>query len=783
MDIQPDLAPHRYAVGQAVSRTEDPVLLRGEGRYTGDLSLAGQAYAVMVRSRLAHGVLRGIEAETTRQMPGVLAVVTARELVAAGIGPMPANVFGENRDGTPVPKPPQMALATDKVRYVGDPIAMVVAESVAQAKDAAEAVLPDIDSLPAATDARAALIPGAPLVHASAPGNLLLDWHSGDAVAVAAAFARAAHVARLDLSNSRVVVCPMEPRAALAEFDTSSGRYVLRVGSQGVFGMRTLLAGVMGVERERIRVLTGHVGGSFGMRYTAYPEYVCAMYAAQALGRPVKWTDERTDSFLSDSHGRASDFTAELALDAEGNFLAVRVTGTANVGAYLSNALTLPQTLNIVKNVVGTYRTPLVEVAIRCAFTNTTPVGAYRGAGRPEGNYIMERLVDAAARETGCDPVALRRRNHIRPELLPYEAPSSVEYDSGDFPALLDRALAAADWDGFAARASVSRARGRVRGRGVGQYLEVTAPASPEMGGIRFEPDGTVTIITGTLDYGQGHAAPFAQVLADRLGVPFGAVRLSQGDSDQLLAGGGTGGSRSLMQSGAAILAAAQQVIENGRRIAAHVLEAAEADIVFERGNFIIAGTDRRIGVMELAAALRRGIALPPDVPASLDAGLVNAGVPSAFPNGCHIAEVEVDPETGDVSVERYVMVNDFGVEVNPKLVAGQAHGGVAQGIGQALGEAVCYDENGQLLSGSFMDYALPRAADVPAFTVLSHAVPARTNPLGVKGCGEAGCAGSLPAVMNALADALAQVGVPSIDMPATPERVWRAVQAAQRAN
>ncbi len=766
-----DALTDRFAIGQPVLRTEDPVLLRGEGRYTDDLNLPGQAHAVMVRSRFAHGVLRGVDTEAAREMPGVLAVLTAADLVAGGINPMPAMVFGQNRDGSTPVKPVRMALAAGKVRYVGEPLAFVVAETRAAAKDAAETVIADIDPLPAVTSARAAAPPGAPLIHDEVPGNLLLDFHYGDSDAVAAAFARAAHVTRLDLVNSRIVVAALEPRAALAEYDAQDGRYVLRVGSQGVIGMRTLLAPVLGIKPEKLRVLTGNVGGSFGMKAFAYPEYVCALYAARLLGRAVKWTDERSDSFLSDSHGRATEVTAELALDADGGFLAVRITSFADVGGVLSNALTLPSTLNIVKNVIGTYRTPLVEVSTRSLFCNTTPVGAYRGAGRPEGNYYMERLIEAAAREMGIDPIALRRRNQIRPDMLPYAAPSGLIYDSGDFPAVLDHALAAADWDGFDARATESARRGRVRGRGIGQYLEVTAPATPEMGGVRFEPDGTVTIVTGTLDYGQGHAAPFAQVLAGRLGVPFDRVRLVQGDSDQLLAGGGTGGSRSIMQSGTAILAAADKVIENGRRAAAEALEAAEADIAFAQGSFVIAGTDRRIGIMELAAR----------APGALDAGLVSQGVPSAFPNGCHIAEVEVEPETGVVRVVRYTMVNDFGVEVNPMLVAGQAHGGVVQGIGQILGEAVRYDADGQMLTGSFMDYALARADWVPDFTVLSHPSPARTNPLGVKGCGEAGCAGSLPAVMNALADALARLGVRQIDMPATPQRVWQAIRDAAR--
>jgi carbon-monoxide dehydrogenase large subunit len=778
MDALTDLSPERFAVGQPVPRSEDPVLLRGQGRYTDDLNLPGQAYAVVVRSRVAHGRLRGIDRDAALAMPGVLAVLTGADLEAAGLGPMPITVFGENRDRSPYPRPRQMALATDRVRYVGDPAAFVVAETAKQAKDAAEAVLPEIDELPAVTDARAAAAPGAPQLYDEAPGNLLLDWQFGDSAAVAAAFARAAHVTRLDIRNTRVVVCPMEPRAAIAEWDAEDGRYVLRTGCQGVITQRNLLAGPLAVPVEKIRVLTGHVGGSFGMKFTCYPESVCALHAARLLGRPVKWTDERTDSFLSDSHGRDHDVTAELALDAEGHFLAVRVTGFANMGARLSNALTLPGTMNVARNIVGVYRTPLVEVATRCLFTNTTPVGAYRGAGRPEGNYYIERLLETAAREMGISAVELRRRNHIRPEHLPYTTPTGAVFDSGDYPALLDRTLALADWDGFDARAADSAARGRVRGRGLGQFLEATAPASPEHGGVRFEADGTVSLVTGTLDYGQGHASVFAQVLAQALGVPFGAIRLVQGDSDQLLAGGGTGGSRSLMQSGAAILAAAERVIETGKRIAAVLLEAAEADIEFAAGRFAIVGTDRGIGIMQLAQRLREGVALPEGVPASLDASLVNAGVPAAFPNGCHVAEVELDPDTGAISVAKYTMVNDFGIEVNPLIVAGQAHGGVVQGIGQALGEAVQYDESGQLVTGSFMDYALPRAADSPSFVIASHPTPARTNPLGVKGCGEAGCAGSLPAVMNAVVDAMGRYGVRHFDMPATPERVWAAISA-----
>jgi carbon-monoxide dehydrogenase large subunit len=769
--------PGRFAVGQPVSRLEDPILLRGQGRYTDDLNLPGQAYAVMVRSRLAHGRLRGIEADAARAMPGVLGLYTVADLKAAGIRPMPVNVMGQNWDGRPIPHPAQWALAGERVRYVGDPVAMVVAETSQQAKDAAEAVVLDIEPLPAITEAAAAAA-GAAVLHDEAPDNVVLDWKYGDWPAIDAAFVGAAHVVEIPIRNPRVVVAAMEPRAGIGEWD--DGRWTLRVGCQGTFGLSRGLAGVLGAEAGRVRVLSGNVGGSFGMKASVYPEYIAILHAARQLRRPVKWTDERSESFLSDSHGRDHDHTLGLALDAVGRFLAIRITGYANTGAYLSNSTTLPPTMNIVKNMVGPYRTPLIAAAVKCMFTNTTPVGPYRGAGRPEGNYYRERLIDIAARRLGIDPVALRRRNLITPELLPYRAPSAVEYDSGDFPAILERCLAAADWESFPARRADSAARGRLRGRGIGTYLEVTAPASNEMGGIRFESDGSVSIVTGTLDYGQGHWTPFAQVLADHLGVPFASIRLLQGDSAQLIAGGGTGGSRSIMNSGAAIVAAGNEVIEKGRKLAAHLLEAAEADIEFAAGRFAIAGTDRGIGLMELAAALRNGTVLPEGLPASLDASLVFPGVESAFPNGCHVAEVEVDPETGQVDVVKYNMINDFGVLVNPALVAGQAHGGVVQGIGQALCESVRYDEAGQILTGSFMDYALPRAADAPEMAFASHPVPAKTNVLGVKGCGEAGCAGSLPAVMNALVDALGEFGITHIDMPATPEAVWAAIRAAR---
>jgi carbon-monoxide dehydrogenase large subunit len=757
---------------------EDPKLLRGEGRFTDDINLPGQAYAAIVRSRHAHGLIKSIDTSVAKKMPGVLAVYTGADF--AGYGPLKSNLPFKNRDGSDMKKPRRQPVPADKVRFVGDPVACVVAESLAQAKDAAEAVVVDIEPLSVVIDPQDAAIPGAPLIYEEVPGNLPLDYHYGDAEKVAAAFAAAKHVVKLKLVNSRMIVNAIEPRAAIGAYDGATERFTLYTCSQGVMGLRAGLAEIFGVPTDKLRVVTYNVGGSFGMKAQAYPEQVCVLHAARALGRPVKWTDERSTSFVSDNHGRDQVQTAELALDAQGRFLALRLSGYANLGGYMGAMAPQPPTLNIVRNVASVYRTPLLEVSTRCVFTNTTYVSPYRGAGRPEGNYFMERLIDYAATQIGIDRVELRRRNQIRPRELPYKAASGQMYDSGDFPAILKRALELADWKGFSKRKRESRKRGKLRGIGLGCYLEVTAPANKEMGGIRFDPDGGVTIITGTLDYGQGHATPFAQVLSEKLGIPLDRIRLLQGDSDQLLAGGGTGGSRSMMNSGAALVEASAKVIEQGKAIASHVLEASAADIEFANGRFVVAGTDRSIGILELAEKLRGGLQLPPGTPATLDVRHVSDGVPAAYPNGCHVAEVEVDAETGRIEVVKYTAVNDFGTVINPLMVDGQVHGGVVQGIGQALLERTVYDSDGQLLSGSFMDYAMPHAADVPELTVVSHPVPAKTNPLGVKGCGEAGCAGGLASVMNAVVDALSVYGISHIDMPATPERVWQAIRAAQ---
>jgi carbon-monoxide dehydrogenase large subunit len=780
MNIQ-DTAKNRsaYAVGQPAMRKEDPKLLRGEGRYTDDIDLPNQAHAYVLRSSIAHGRIKSIDTAAAKAMPGVLAVYTGADVTAYGT--LQSALPFKSRDGSDMKKPGRPALPRDKVRFVGDPIACVVAQTLLQAKDAAEAIVVDIEPLAVVTEPEQAMAPGAPAIFEDVPGNVALDFHFGDAEKVEAAFAQAAHKVKLRLRNTRMIVNTIEPRAAIGSYDPANERFTLHSVAQGVMGMKAGLVNVLKTTPDKVHVITGNVGGSFGMKAQVYPEYICILHAARELKRPVKWTDERSSSFVSDNHGRDHVQTAELAMDAEGHFLALRLSGYGNLGGFQGAMSPQPPTLNIVRNVISLYRTPLLEVSTKCVFTNTTFVSPYRGAGRPEGNYFMERLVDYAAAETGFDRLELRRKNQIRKGDIPYKSASGATYDSGDFPAILRQALEVSDWKGFNKRKRESKKRGKLRGIGVGCYLEVTAPANKEMGGISFDADGGITIRTGTLDYGQGHATPFAQVLCERLGVPFENVRILQGDSDELLAGGGTGGSRSMMNSGQAIVEASAKVIEQGKQIASHALEASPGDIEFEDGTFTVAGTDRSIGIMELAEKVRAGaVKLPPDAPQSLDVAHVSDGAPSAYPNGCHVCEVEVDSDTGHTEIVKYTAVNDFGTIINPMLVDGQTHGGVVQGIGQTLMEHTVYDEDGQLLSGSFLDYALPRAHNVPDFAVLSHPVPAKTNPLGVKGCGEAGCAGSLTSIMNAVVDALSVYGIKHIDMPASPQRVWQAIQDAK---
>ncbi|MGA8961512.1 MAG: xanthine dehydrogenase family protein molybdopterin-binding subunit [Pseudolabrys sp.] len=769
----------KFGVGQPVRRSEDPKLVRGEGCYTDDLSRAGQAYAVMVRGRDAHGTIRSIDTAAAKAMPGVLAVCTAADLSA--YGPLKCNLPLKNRDGSPMRYTPRPALAGDKVRFVGDPVACVIAETVAQAKDAAEAVTVDVEPLPVVLKPADAVKPGASLVFDAVPNNIALDFHYGDAAKVAEAFARAKHVTRLETSNQRLVVNAMEPRSAIGEYDNADSKWTLYSSSQGVHGMKTSLMDILSAPADKVRVVTGQVGGSFGMKASVYPEYVCILHAARLLGRPVKWTDERSGSFVSDHHGRAQDMVMEIAFDETAHILAIRLTGYGDMGGYLAAFGPLLPTGNQVKNITSVYRTPLIEVATKCVFTNTNFVSAYRGAGRPEGNYYVERALDLAASELGIDRVELRKRNMIRKSDLPFKAASEMTYDCGDFLGVLKKALEAADYARFNKRKRESKKSGLLRGLGIGCYLEVTAAPGKELGAIHFEADGTVTIITGTLDFGMGHATTYAQILSDLLGVPFDRIRTVEGDSDRMAFGGGSGGSRSVMFVSTALSESATIVIDRGKQVASHVLEASVRDIEFKAGRFTIAGTDRSIDLLDVAARLRAGLKLPDGVPNSLDVDhVVKDPVPSAFPNGCHIAEVEVDPETGAANVVRYTAVNDLGTIVNPLLVEGQIQGGVVQGLGQVLLEQAVYDTDGQLVTGSFMDYAMPRAHDAPMINIVSHPVPTKSNPLGAKGCGEAGTSGGLPSVANAVIDALSEYDIRHLEMPMTPARIWQAIQGAK---
>lgn len=772
----------RFGVGQPVPRKEDPTLVRGEGHYTDDIKAEGQVHLAIVRSPFAHGIIRAIDLSAALAADGVVGGWTGEDFKASGYGWVQHGIPFKNRDGTPLHQTERFPFAVGKVRHLGEAVAVIAAETAMAAKDAAELVELDIEPLPAVIDAAEAIADGAPLVHEEIAHNTALEFYHGDETETAAAFDKAAHVARVSLEDSRVIINPMELRAYLAIYDAAKDHFTLHSSSQGVFALTNAIIGVMGLSEGQLTVKSPYVGGSFGMRGAPFPEQIAALHIARELGRPAKWLEERTPSFLSDNHGRANRYDAELAIDEEGRFLAVRINGFGNVGAYLTGVGLMPPSRNIVINVCSMYRLPCLEVAVRCVLTNTSPVGPYRGAGRQAGNYIMERLIDEMAAVSGRDRVELRRINQLRPDELPYKAQSGLTVDCGDFTALMDEALEAADYAGFEERRAAARQEGKLRGIGIGCYLEATAAATKEMGGVRFEEDGSVTFITGTLDYGQGHATTFAQIIGSQLGIPFDKINLLQGDSDELLFGGGTGGSRSVIVSGTAAIRASEEVIERGKQLAGWALEAAPGDIEFAAGRFSIVGTDRSIGLIELADELRRASDLPPGLPESLDVSMVidEAGV--AFPNGCHVCELEIDEATGLAAIVRYVMVNDIGTVINPLLLEGQCHGGVMQGIGQALMERVVYDEDGQLLSGSFTDYAMPRADDAPMFEVYHRPTMTPGNPLGAKGVGESGCAGSVTSVMNALVDALSAVGVRHVDMPATPEVLWRMIRDARAA-
>jgi len=776
----------RFAIGQSVRRVEDPRLVQGFGRYSDDVTLPHQAYAVIVRSPHAHAGIRGIDAAAARRAPGVLAVLTGADLAEDGVGHLPTDPNRKRRDGTAAFTTPRPALVRDRVRHVGDPVAVVVAETRAEAVDAAALLSVDYDPRPAVAATVEATRPGAPAVWDDAPDNVAFVWEAGAADAVARAFEGAAHVTKLDFLVTRVAAAPLEPRAAVGEYDRRTGRYTLHTGVQMPHGVRTQLAEqIFRVPHSRLRVVSGDVGGSFGMRNGVYPELVIVLWAARRLGRPVKWTSERREGLVSDEHGRDNVSTVELALDANGVFLALRVTTMVNIGAYLTPRSAGSATNNV-GGVAGVYTTPAIHVRTTGVYTNMTPTGPYRGAGRPEATYAIERVIDVAAHELGVEPIELRRRNLIPPTAMPFKTGLVFTYDCGDFGHGLDLALARADHPGFARRRVEARARGKLRGLGIAHAIEVAGgpytAVNPDTAELRVNADGSVSLLAGSTSMGQGNETAFTQIVSDRLGVPPERIHVRWGDSDALGAGRGNGGSGALSVGGSAIVRATEKIIERGRRIAAHLREAAIDDIVFRDGRFIVAGTDQGVGLVSVARAAYQ----PRQLPAGMEAGFTETAsfMPPAvtFPNGCHVCEVEIDPDTGMVTIVRHTVVDDVGRMVNPMLVKGQIHGGVAQGLGQGLFELLAYDPvAGQLLAGSFMDYAVPRAADVPTFEVDSYEVPTRVNPLGAKGVGEAGTVGALPALMNAVNDALAPLGVRHLDMPVTPERVWGAIREASR--
>ena len=773
-----------FAIGQPVSRLEDPRLLKGLGRYVDDLDLPGQAYAFILRSPHAHARIRAIDAGAAQAMPGVLGVLTGADCEADGLGHLPCDQTRFRRGGGDMYRPPRPILVRGRVRVVGDYVALVVAETASGARDAAELIVVDYEPLPAVVSPDAAAEDGAPPLWDDCPGNECFFHEDGDAAAVEAAFAAADVVVERRFAISRVTAAPIGPRGCIGDYDPSLERYTLRTGVQQAHMLRMQLARtVFGIPETRMRVIAPDIGGSFGLYSNVYPENALVLWAARKFGRPVKWTAERGECMLSDDSARDCVSDAALALDADGRFLALRCRTFANLGAYLSLRGPLPPVVNL-GTLAGTYTTPAIHVRVSGMFTNTFCTSPYRGAGRPEASTVLEQLIDEAARRLDIDPAEIRRRNTIPADAMPYETALTFTYDSGDFEKNLDDALALAGYAGFQARREEAAARGKLRGIGISNTVHRAAGLELEAAQIRFDATGSATLMVGSVHHGQGHATTFAQIACDRLGLDPGSLRFVSGDTDMVTFGRGSFASRSAALGGSAVALAADKVVEKGRIIAAALLEAAAEDIDFAEGAFSVAGTDRSVGLAEVAGAAYAPNALPLDIEPGLDETAMFRPGALTFPNGCHVAEIEIDPETGVVEIVDYAVVDDFGTILNPLLLEGQIHGGLAQGIGQALMEEVAFDSaTGQLLAGSFMDYCMPRADDLPSFEAAFNVVPTAVNPVGVKGAGEAGAVGALPAMMNAVVDALAPLGVAHVRMPATPERIWRALRAARNQN
>ena len=765
-----------FAIGQSVSRFEDPRLLKGGGRYVDDIVLPGMAFGHVLRSPHAHARIRKIDVTAAKAAPGVLAVLTGADWIASGWGDLPVPGGMKRRDGSALYRPRYPALVKDRVRWVGDYVAFVVAETRHQAADAAELIEVEYEPLPATIGTAEAAKPGAPLVWDDCKDNICFVQIFGDKAATEAAFAKAAHVVKQHLVINRVTTASMEPRGSIGDYNAADDHYTIYTTLQRAHPYRNELArNVLKVPEHKVRVVAGDIGGSFGMKSAIYNEVALVLLASKLIGRPVKWMSTRSEAFLSDAQARDNVVDAEMALDKDGIFLGFRVSSTVNAGAYLQAGFQA-YTANL-GSLAGVYRTPAMYVESTAVFTNTHPCRPYRGNGRPEAAYVIERMVDLAAAELKMDPTEIRRRNYIAPEAMPFKTSLTFTYDSGEFEKTMDMALKLADVADIEARKKDSRKRGKLRGLGISNTIERAAAAGIEGAEIRFDRSGTVTMLSGSINQGQGHETVFKQVVADRLGIHPNDIEYLQGDTDKVFFGEGTGGSRSATMSGSAFHNASEKIIVKAKAIAAHNLKVDAADVNFAEGIFSSAKTNQTITIKEVAEAAANPAKLPKAMEPGLNANAVYTANVENFPNGCHICELEIDEETGEVEIVRYSVVDDCGTVLNPLLLKGQIVGGIAQGVGQILMEDICFDDAGQLVTGSFMDYAMPRAGNFSSIEVKSNPVPTKTNPLGVKGAGEAGCVGALPAVANALVDALSVFGVRHIEMPATPERVWRAMR------
>jgi carbon-monoxide dehydrogenase large subunit len=769
-----------FGIGQPVRRVEDLRFLAGRGTFVDDVQPAGVCHAFVVLSPHAHARIRSIDTSAARGAPGVVCVLTGADVKAEKLGGLPPNFMPEDIGGPKGLRTRRPILAVDKVRCVGDRVALVVADTLAQARDAAELLRIDYEPLPAVVTVEDAVKAGAPAVHDECPANVSFTLTVGDEKATEAAFAGAAHRVALRLENNRLAPNAMEPRAALGLYEPSDDSYTLHTASQAPHAVRTQVAGhVFGIPETSVRVIAPDVGGGFGVKADAYPEDALVLWAARKCGRPVKWIGTRADALAADNHGRDQVVRAELAIDANGRILAIRAHALHAVGAYIASAAVAPLLYSL-RYSPGVYDVKTLWLTTKAVFTHTTPLGVYRGAGRPEGIYMIERLMDEAAAKLGLTPDEIRRRNFVAPDQMPYASATDAVYDSGEFERLMDECMAHADWKGYRARQAQSKRDGKLRGRSVSYYIEHAGIFNDRMD-IRFDPSGAVTILAGTHSHGQGHATAFAQLVSEWLGVPFERIRYLQGDTDKVPFGRGSYAARSSVIGSAALRHACDAIIEKGRRAASETLEAAVDDVVFERGTYKVSGTDRAIPLIAVAKSLYRPVHLPDEVGLGLEgSGTYGADIPS-YPNGCHVVEVEVDPGTGQVAIDRYTVVDDCGVPINPMICEGQIQGGLAQGIGQALCENVVYDrDSGQLMTGSYMDYAIPRADEMGTLATHFSNVPCKTNPVGVKGVGESGTIGAPPAVMNAVIDALRPLGISHVDMPATPARVWAAIRDTQ---